>query len=123
VAYVEALHHGLPVVGTRIGAVPELVEEGVCGFLVDAGDVAALADRLERLVADAALRRSMGERARRRARERYTWESVAARMAESVRAALATADAAPPPRAVAGRDEPRKSASHAAGRVALDGGA
>lgn len=123
VAYVEALHHGLPVVGTRIGAVPELVEDGAHGFLVDVGDVDALADRLERLVADAALRRSMGERARRRARERYTWESVAARMAESIRASLPAAGAAPAPRTLAGLDGPAKSACHAGGRVALDKGA
>jgi glycosyltransferase involved in cell wall biosynthesis len=88
VAYVEAMHHGLPVVGTRIGAVPELVEEGVDGFLVDVGDVDALSDRLARLVADRALRGRMGESARLRARERHTWEAVAARIAAAIRAAL-----------------------------------
>lgn len=89
VAYVEALHHGLPVVGTRIGAVPELVEDGVVGHLVEVGDVDALADRLERLVADAALRQRMGEHARARARERYTWSAVAARMVEAIGSAVA----------------------------------
>jgi glycosyltransferase involved in cell wall biosynthesis len=88
VAYVEALHHGLPVVGTRIGAVPELVEDGAVGFLVEVGDVDALADRLERLVGDAVLRRRMGERARARARERHTWAAVAARMVEAIGSAL-----------------------------------
>jgi glycosyltransferase involved in cell wall biosynthesis len=88
VAYLEALHHGLPVVGTRIGAVPELVEEGVDGFLVQVGDTDALAASLSKLVADPELRRSMGERARRRARESWTWEAVAKRMASSIRSAL-----------------------------------
>lgn len=92
VAYVEALHHGLPVVGTRIGAVPELVEEGVEGHLVEVGDVDALADRLERLVADAGLRDEMGRRARIRARERYTWEAVAGRMAASITGSLIHGD-------------------------------
>jgi len=92
VAYVEALHHALPVVGTRIGAVPELIDEGVEGFLVDVGDVAALADRLERLVADSGLRDEMGRRARSRARERYTWQAVAGRMADSIATALRHAD-------------------------------
>jgi len=91
VAYVEALHHGLPVVGTRIGAVPELIDEGVEGYLIEVGDVDALAERLGRLVADPALRARLGEGARRRARARYTWEAVAERIAEAIDAALPAA--------------------------------
>lgn len=129
VAYVEALHHGLPVVGTRIGAVPELVEEGVTGFLVDVGDVDALAERLERLVADGELRRSMGRRARARARERYTWESVAARMADSIRAALDGREQPAAHRveaAPSGGQRPsvrRADGDHATAHVVVNGGA
>lgn len=50
----EAFAHGRPVVATRSGGVPEAVHDGVTGWLVDQGDEAALADRLEALALDPA---------------------------------------------------------------------
>ncbi len=63
----EAMACTKPVVATRIGGVPEVVEDGVTGLLVEPGDEAALAEALLRLLKDAALRRQMGEAGRRRA--------------------------------------------------------
>jgi glycosyltransferase involved in cell wall biosynthesis len=63
----EAMAHGRPVVATAVGGIPELVEDGVTGLLVPAGDVAALRSALERLLADPILRRRMGREGRRRA--------------------------------------------------------
>ncbi len=62
----EAMNAGKPViVSDRVGAGPDLVEEGVTGFVFGAGDVAALADRLRKVFADPeAHRLSMGQRAR-----------------------------------------------------------
>jgi len=85
VAFVEALHHELPIVGTRIGAVPDLIEHGKNGFLVEVGDVDGLAAHLAQLLDDAALRRRMGATGGRRARENYTWSAVAQRIDERVR--------------------------------------
>jgi len=59
----EALAAGTPVVSTRIAGIPEQVREGETGYLVDPGDVEALADRLGRLLADSDERATMGERA------------------------------------------------------------
>jgi len=53
---VEAFASGTPVVAYRVGGVPDLVEHGVNGLLVDAGDEAAFADAVERLIEDRALR-------------------------------------------------------------------
>ena len=50
---------------------PDVVADGVDGFLVEPGDTAALAERLELLARDDDLRRQMGESGRRRALERY----------------------------------------------------
>jgi glycosyltransferase involved in cell wall biosynthesis len=65
----QAMAAGLPVVATHVGGIPDAVHEGETGFLVPSGDVAALADRLERLVSDPALRVRLGEGGRRRVEE------------------------------------------------------
>jgi glycosyltransferase involved in cell wall biosynthesis len=61
----EAMTVGRPVVGTRVGGTPELVLDGVTGFLVERGDPDGLARALERLLRDAELRARLGEGARR----------------------------------------------------------
>lgn len=53
---VEAFASGTPVVAYRVGGVPDLIEHGVNGFLVDVGDEEAFADALESLIGDPALR-------------------------------------------------------------------
>jgi glycosyltransferase involved in cell wall biosynthesis len=78
-AVIEAMASGTPVVCTRIGGVPEVVEDGVSGFLVPPGDVGALGDRLGILLGDAALARRMGERARARVLDGLTWGHCAER--------------------------------------------
>jgi hypothetical protein len=67
----EALASGLPVITTPNSG--SVVRDGVEGFVVAPGDVAALADRVTRLVEDRALREEMGRNARRRA-EGFSWE-------------------------------------------------
>lgn len=85
--YVEAALHGLPRVGTRLGGVPFVIDDGSDGFLIPPGDDAALADRLARLHDDRALARAMGERARARALREFTAERMARRYVELLRAA------------------------------------
>jgi glycosyltransferase involved in cell wall biosynthesis len=58
-------------VATRVGGVPDVVRDGVDGFLVESGAIDDLADRLERLAADPALRAGMGEAGRARVLPRY----------------------------------------------------
>lgn len=67
----EAMAAGLPVVSTALAGVPEMVQEGVTGFLVPARDPAALAAALARLLAEPALARSLGNAGRARAAERF----------------------------------------------------
>lgn len=62
----EAMAYGKPVVGTRLGGIPELVEEGTTGLLYEAGNVVELASHLERLMSSPELRRQMGAAARQR---------------------------------------------------------
>jgi glycosyltransferase involved in cell wall biosynthesis len=61
----EAMAHGLPIVATAVGGIPELVKHGESALLVPPGDPDALAAALARLLRDPALRRTIGEAARR----------------------------------------------------------
>jgi glycogen synthase len=83
---------GLPVVATRVGGNPELVEDGVTGALVPVGMHRALADALRVYVDDVALARRHGATARRRAEERFSLDAMVASY-------LAVYDAILPPHA------------------------
>jgi glycosyltransferase involved in cell wall biosynthesis len=76
-AYTEALTHGLPVIGTRAGAIPETVSNEA-GLLVAAGDPAALAEALRRALSDTGLRLRLSEAALAAARQLPTWQQSAA---------------------------------------------
>ncbi len=71
VSVIEALAARRPAVATRVGGVPDVVRDGIDGFLVDADDVDALATRLAELAADPELRARMGEAGHARVIERY----------------------------------------------------
>ena len=68
----EAMTIGLPVVATPVSGIPEAVEDGETGLLVPAGDPAALADALARVLTDDALAERLASRARRRIEERFS---------------------------------------------------
>jgi glycosyltransferase involved in cell wall biosynthesis len=76
---VEAMASGVPVVATRVGGVPHLVEEGRTGYLVDVGDIDGLAQAVARLIGDERARRSFGTAARSSA-EQFRAQTVAARV-------------------------------------------
>jgi len=76
VAAIEALAAGRPVVATRVGGTPAVVEEGLSGYLADEGDVATLAARLAGLAADPAVRARMGADGAARMHELYGEERM-----------------------------------------------
>ena len=75
----EAMASGTPVVASRLGGLPELVVDGETGYLVEPGDVAALRARLALVLGDPAAAHRLGEAARARAVERFTWDACARR--------------------------------------------
>jgi glycosyltransferase involved in cell wall biosynthesis len=88
----EFMATGLPLISTRVGCLTDLIEDGCDGFLVEAGDVKAMSQRLERLAENAELRRTLGEAARQKAVCCYDNRLVAAEM-ERLYASLGTRDA------------------------------
>lgn len=71
----ESFAAGVPVVATAVGGTPELVDDGVSGRLVPAGDPTALADGLLEFLISESRRRSAGKAGRLRVREDFTFES------------------------------------------------
>jgi glycosyltransferase involved in cell wall biosynthesis len=76
VACLEAMAHARPVVASAVGGLLDLVVNGETGIIVEPGNVQALRAGLDRLLADAELRRRMGEAGRRRAAEHFSWDAV-----------------------------------------------
>ncbi|HEY2963208.1 MAG TPA: glycosyltransferase [Pyrinomonadaceae bacterium] len=74
-AIIEAMAHQKPIVATRVGGIPDLVNDEV-GVLVPSGDLEALSVALGKLAADAAVRQAMGLAARKRYEELFTPRAV-----------------------------------------------
>jgi glycosyltransferase involved in cell wall biosynthesis len=75
----EAMASGTPVVCSRLGGLPEIVQDGETGFLVTPGDVEQLHDRIATLLGDPRRAAQMGRRGRELVLERFTWQACAAR--------------------------------------------
>ncbi|HKH48811.1 MAG TPA: N-acetyl-alpha-D-glucosaminyl L-malate synthase BshA [Thermoanaerobaculia bacterium] len=78
-AALEAMSCEVPVIATNAGGVPEVVEDGRCGFLCPVGDVDGMAEGALRLLGDEPMRRAFGEAGRRRAVEVFSQDAVVAR--------------------------------------------
>lgn len=81
----EAMSCSKPLVATRVGGIPELVEDSETGFLVDRGDVRAIADRILDLATDRELRERMGRDGRQAAEAKFDLERNVARVVQSYR--------------------------------------
>ena len=81
-AILEGMCFGCPSVATRVGGIPEVVEDGVSGLLVPAGDVDALARAVQRLIGDPAARATLGQAARKRAQGQFSADQIVPRYIE-----------------------------------------
>ncbi len=79
IVLLEAMLAGLPIVATRVSAVPEVVVDGETGLLVDPGDHTGLAEALGALLADGARATALGEAGRRRALDEFSVGRMAER--------------------------------------------
>jgi glycosyltransferase involved in cell wall biosynthesis len=82
----EGMACGAPAVCTRVASMPEVVEDGVTGFVVPPNDPAALREKLRWLHDHPDEAEQMGRAARRRVLEKFTWPAVVARCLEAYRA-------------------------------------
>jgi glycosyltransferase involved in cell wall biosynthesis len=94
IPFLEGMAHGLPCVGARVCAVPEVVREGRTGLLVAPGDARALGSALLELAADPARAAAMGRAGRAAVEDHWTWEATGERIVAALSAR--SASAAPP---------------------------
>jgi glycosyltransferase involved in cell wall biosynthesis len=81
--FLEAMAYKLPCVGTNICAMPEIIGDGECGFVVSPNDPKALADKLMLLLRNESLMRKMGSRGYERVKNEYSWKTFARTVVES----------------------------------------
>ncbi len=87
----EAMYAGRPVVATRVGGVPDLIEDGVHGFIHAVGDTEGMARSLERLLTDPGLRQRMGKAGRERILSEFTIDHLADRITRAYAAQCSAA--------------------------------
>ena len=75
----EAMGASLPIIATPVGAIPEVLENGKEGFIVELGDIEALKTKIQELSQDALLRQKMGSESYRTAMEKYEINSMFSR--------------------------------------------
>lgn len=83
IAFVEALHFGLPIVATGINAIPEMVEEGINGCTVQPGDVGSLVSALDRILSSDETAIAFGNASYERARH-FTWDRAGHILSENI---------------------------------------
>jgi len=83
-SFLEAMAFGVPCIGTRIEAIPEIVADGETGLLVPPRDPGALAEAMAALAADPARARRMGAAGRARVQARWGWPRAAALMLDAI---------------------------------------
>jgi glycosyltransferase involved in cell wall biosynthesis len=88
-AVLEAMARGKPVIASRVGGIPEMIEHGVHGLLVPPADEASLSAAIREVLADRDLAARLGEAARRRVAEQFTPERQISRLVEIVRTGFA----------------------------------
>jgi glycosyltransferase involved in cell wall biosynthesis len=85
----EGMASGAVVVATAVGAHPDVIRDGVNGYLIEPGNPAELGDRIAAALDDPTGAARMGAEARRTVEERYSWDSIAAAYVEAYEAAIA----------------------------------
>ena len=88
ISVLEAMAAGKPVIASRVGPMPEMVEDGVSGLLVPPTDPVALADAVDRLMSSPELSLRMGQRGQELAAKRFSISSAVQSMENLYRAVL-----------------------------------
>jgi glycosyltransferase involved in cell wall biosynthesis len=89
VALLDAMSYGIPAIGTRVGGIPDIIEDGVSGLLVPPANPEALAAAIERVARDPGYAQRLAHAGRERLRTRFSWDVITKRWDAVYRAASA----------------------------------
>lgn len=89
IVFIEAMTAHLPIVATHVGAIPDFVEDGRNGWLVEPGDVQGIADSLLKLLQSPATCQAFGEESYQLTKERYSWNAVGATFRQHITGRIA----------------------------------
>jgi glycosyltransferase involved in cell wall biosynthesis len=87
-SFLEAMAVGLPVIGTRVGGIPDFLKDGETGFFADIESPEDVALQIGRVFSEKGLHERMGKRGKLLVAERYDWECIAFDMEETLRKLL-----------------------------------
>jgi glycosyltransferase involved in cell wall biosynthesis len=87
VVLLEAMSYGVPVIGSAVGGIPDIIVDGETGLLVPPHDSAALAGALERLAHDSVLAARLGLAGYRHVRSNFSWDRIVTEWEECYAAA------------------------------------
>jgi glycosyltransferase involved in cell wall biosynthesis len=90
VALLDAMSYGIPAIASRVGGIPDIIEDGVSGLLVPPADPQALANAIERVARDPAYAKRLAAAGRERLRTHFSWEVITAKWDELYRAVSAS---------------------------------
>jgi glycosyltransferase involved in cell wall biosynthesis len=82
VVLLEAMSHGVPVIGSNVGGIPDIIIDGETGFLVPEQDPSALAEKIVRLLSDAVLREKFRRNGLLKVKTHFSWDSISTRFSE-----------------------------------------
>lgn len=81
IVLVEAMAAGKPIIATHVGGIPDIVQDGVNGLLVEPGDAGAAASAINRILSDRGLAKRLGQAGKALVREKYQWSQIAGQVA------------------------------------------
>ena len=90
VVLLDAMSYGIPAIASRVGGIPDIIEDGVSGLLVPPADPQALANAIERVARDPAFARRLADAGRERLRTQFSWDVITTRWDELYRTVSAT---------------------------------
>jgi glycosyltransferase involved in cell wall biosynthesis len=76
VVLLDAMSYGIPAIASRVGGIPDIIEDGVSGLLVPPADPQALAHAIERVAGDPALAKRLADGGRARLRTHFSWDVI-----------------------------------------------
>ncbi|MBU1102183.1 glycosyltransferase family 4 protein, partial [Patescibacteria group bacterium] len=79
-SFLEAMAAGVPIIGTKVGGIPDFLRDGETGLFCEARNPQSIAEKITLLLSDEILRQRLIANARKLVEEKYNWDNIAQKM-------------------------------------------